>query len=298
VETELRYFVIVNPVAGHGRCGRMFREVRRELARRRLDFDFHYTNEPLEAPDVAKMVIEEGFTSIVAMGGDGTINEVVNGMMDTGTDLPLAVIPAGSGNDFARMNGIPLDPLEAIDALLGDRHTLTDVGSVNGDRCFVNGLGIGLDAQVARDVLLATHSRGAAAYLLAAVRQALKFDPFPVTLTSPAWDQEFSCISLGIANGRYVGGGFQMAPSAQVDDGLLDVCAIEDMTRIKRLISLPKARRGTHLSLSEVTYRQLAEVEVSSSERLVAHIDGEPYRLPREPFHVSVRPQCLKLVVP
>ena len=124
-----RHFVIVNPVAGHGRCGRLFRGVRRELTRRGLDFDFHYTNEPLEAPDVAKMVIEEGFTDIVAMGGDGTINEVVNGMLDTGSDLPLAVIPAGSGNDFARMNRIPLDPVKAIDVLLGGRHALTDAVS-------------------------------------------------------------------------------------------------------------------------------------------------------------------------
>ena len=293
-----RHFVIVNPVAGHGRCGRLFRGVRRELTRRGLDFDFHYTNEPLEAPDVAKMVIEEGFTDIVAMGGDGTINEVVNGMLDTGSDLPLAVIPAGSGNDFARMNRIPLDPVKAIDVLLGGRHALTDVGSVNADQYFVNGLGIGLDAQVAKDVQSSTHSRGAAAYLAAAIRQAFRFDAFPITLRSQDWHQTFSCISLGIANGRYVGGGFQMAPRARVNDGLLDVCIVEDMPKAKRIVSLPKARKGTHLALPAVTYRQLKEVEVSSSGKLVAHIDGEPYRLPTESFHVRLCPQCLRLVVP
>ena len=291
-----RYFVIVNPVAGHGRCNTLFPEIRKELTRRGIDFDFHYTNEPLEAPDVAKMVIEEGFTDIVAMGGDGTVNEVVNGMMDVSSDLPLAIIPAGNGNDFARMNGIPLDPIAAIDLLLGGRESLIDLGHVDHDRYFVNGLGIGIDAQVARDVLLAKHSYGTTAYLLAAVQQVLRFKPFPVTLASGDWQCDFSCISLGIANGKFVGGGFKMTPKAEVADGLLDVCVIEDMSRWKRLLSIPKARSGKHLSLPEVAHQQLENVEISTSVRLVAHIDGEPYRLPESTFQISVCPQALRLV--
>ena len=89
-----------------------------------------------------------------------------------------------------------------------------------------------------------------------------------------------------------------MAPEARVDDGLLDVCVVEDMAKLKRMVSLPKARRGRHVSLPQVTYRQLEGIEVSSSEKLVAHIDGEPYRLPNQSFHVAVRPQQLRLVVP
>lgn len=293
-----KYFVIVNPVAGHNRCNALFPSVREEMTRRGIEFDFHFTNEPMEASDVANMVLKEGFTDIVAMGGDGTINEVVNGMMRLGNDYPLAVIPAGSGNDFARMNKIPLDPIAAVDLLASGREKLIDLGCVNDDRYFINGLGIGLDAQVARDILRSKHSTGVTAYIMAAIRQTIRFRSFPISLTSDDWKGEFSCISLGISNGKYVGGGFKMTPKAEVDDGLIDICIIEDMPRLKRLISLPRARKGTHLSIPGVGYRQLKRVEVSSPVKLVAHIDGEPYRLPSSTFAVSVYPKALRLVVP
>jgi YegS/Rv2252/BmrU family lipid kinase len=293
-----KYFVIINPVAGHGRSNSLFPTVRNELTRRGLDFDYHYTNEPMEAPDVAKMVIEEGFTDLVAMGGDGTINEVVNGMMSVGSELPLAVIPAGSGNDFARMNGIPLHPMAAIDLLRDGRQAAIDLGNVGGDRFFVNGLGIGIDAQVASDVLKSVHSRGVAAYLLAAVRQCFLFTPFQVALAHGEWEKQVSCISLGVANGKYVGGGFKMAPAAETADGLLDVCVVENMPRLKRLLALPKARAGKHLQLREVVYRQVTSISISSESGLVAHLDGEPYRCPSSSFAVSVCPKALRVVVP
>lgn len=293
-----KHFVIVNPVAGHGRANRLFPVVREELTRRGIVFDFHYTNEPMEAPEVAKMVIEHGFTAIVVMGGDGTINEVVNGMVEIGSELPLAVIPAGSGNDFARMNGIPLDPIAAIDLLLNGRSYPVDLGCVNDERYFVNGLGIGIDAQVARDVMHSKRAQGTRAYLGSAVREVLRFRAFPVTLAHEQWQHSASCISLGIANGKYVGGGFRMAPNARLDDGLLDICVIEDMSRLKRFVALPKARKGSHLALRQVTYHQVEAITVSSTATLVAHIDGEMYRLPGSAFTVSAKPKILRVVVP
>lgn len=293
-----KHFVIVNPIAGHGRAGKLFPSVRDELTRRGIEFDFHYTNEPMEAPDVAKMVIEHGFTRIVVMGGDGTINEVVNGMAEIGSELPLAVIPAGKGNDFARMSGIPLDPIAAIDLLLDGQPRPVDIGCVNDERYFVNGLGIGIDAQVARDVMRSKRSQGARAYLGSAIRQVIRFRAFPVSLEDRSWSHSGSCISLGIANGKYVGGGFKMAPKARIDDGLLDVCVIEDMSRLKRFAALPQARSGKHLALSQVTYRQTDSVTLASEAKLVAHIDGEPYRLPGSRFSVSVRPKAIRVIVP
>lgn len=296
--TRKKHFVIVNPIAGHGRAGKLFPAIRAELTRRGVSFDFHYTNEPMEAPEVAKMVIEHGFTSIVVMGGDGTINEVVNGMAEIASDLPLAVIPAGSGNDFARMNGIPLDPIAAIDLLLNGHPRPVDLGCVNDERCFVNGLGIGIDAQVARDVMRSKRSQGTKAYLRSAIREVLRFHAFPISLADESWSYSASCISLGIANGKYVGGGFKMAPKACIDDGQLDVCVIADMNRAKRFVALPQARKGTHLALRQVTYRQTGKITVSSTAKLVAHIDGEPYRLPGSDFFVSVRTGSLQVIVP
>ncbi len=291
-----KYFLIVNLIAGHGRCKELFPKAKKELDRRGIGYDLHYTNEPLEATDVAQMGIEAGFTHIVAMGGDGTVNEVVNGLV--GSEAILAVIPAGTGNDFIRMTGIPADPLDAIALLEEGRVREIDLGYVGQDRYFVNGLGIGIDAQVARDVLGMERLRGALAYLCAAVKEVFRFKAFPVCLSGEDWSEEHTCVSLGIANGKYCGGGFKLAPLADIRDAMIDIAAIEDFAKLERLIRLPQARKGSHLKLSRVHYRQERMVTVSSPVRLIAHIDGEPYQLPRDGFQVTVAPEALRVLVP
>ncbi|MCK5248030.1 diacylglycerol kinase family lipid kinase [Candidatus Bipolaricaulota bacterium] len=291
-----RYFLIVNLIAGQGRCKELFPKVKMELDRRQIQYDLHFTNEPMEAVDVAKMGIEAGFSHIVAMGGDGTVNEVANGLL--GSDATLAVIPAGTGNDFVRMLGIPGNPMQAIDTLLDGTTRTIDLGQVEDDRYFVNGLGIGLDAQVARDVLKMERLRGAPAYITAAVREVFRFRAFPVTLSTPEEQFELTCLSVGVANGIYAGGGFKLAPKADIDDGLIDISALGDYPKLERLYRLPKVRAGKHVDWKNVTYRQASEVTISSPNKLIAHVDGEPYRLPCDSFTVRALPQALRVLVP
>jgi len=291
-----KYFLIVNLIAGHGRCKELYPKVRAELDRRKIDYDLHLTNEPLEATDVCRMGIEAGFSHIVAMGGDGTVNEVANGLV--GADAVLCVIPGGNGNDFVRTAGIPSDPFRALDVLQKGRPRTIDLGLVADDRYVVNGLGVGIDAQVARDVLEMQRLRGVPAYLTAAVKEVFRFRAFPVRLVAADWTLELDCLSLGVANGPYCGGGFKLAPKAVVDDGMIDVSAIGDFPKLERLVRLPQARAGKHLSLSRVHYRQVRDVTVSSEAKLVAHIDGEPYRLPRDTFRVAVVPNAARVLVP
>ena len=293
---EAGFFLIVNLIAGRGRCKALFPRVKAELDRRGFEYDLHYTNEPLEATDVAKMGIEAGYRLIVAMGGDGTVNEVVNGLL--GADAVLGVIPAGTGNDFTRMLGIPSDPLQALDVLEKSSERTMDLGRVADDRCFVNGVGIGLDAHVARHVLQMEHLHGAAAYMVAAAKAVFEFKAFPVSIRSANWEVDLTCLSLGIANGVFAGGGFRLAPKASIEDSLIDIAAIGDFPKLERLIRLPQARAGRHLGLSNVHYRQLAEAEISSEAKLVAHVDGEPYRLPRDTFAVKAVPKALRVLVP
>jgi len=289
-------FLIVNLIAGQGRCRALFPRVRTELDRRGIVYDLHCTNEPLEAVDVAKMGIEAGFSRIVAMGGDGTVNEVVNGLL--GTESLLGVIPAGTGNDFIRMLGIPADPFHALDVLVdGDERTI-DLGRVAGDRCFVNGLGIGIDAHVAREVLQMERLRGATAYLYAAIKGVFRFKAFPVAIRSEDWHLELSCLSLDVANGQYCGGGFRLAPKADIADALIDIAAIGDFPKLERLIRLPQARAGKHLGLKQVHYHQVTAAEISSPAKVIAHMDGEPYQLPRDSFTVTVLPAALRVLVP
>jgi len=289
-------FLIVNLIAGHGRSKALFPRVRAELDRRKVEYELHYTNEPLEATDVAKWGIEAGFRRIVAMGGDGTVNEVANGMVEA--DAVLAVIPAGTGNDFVRMLGIPADPIRALDLLTAGRERTIDLGRVGDDRYFVNGLGIGIDAKVARDVLEMRRLHGAAAYMTAAVREVFRFRAFPVAIESSAGRLELRCLSIGVSNGKYAGGGFKLAPNAEIADGLIDVSAIEDYSRLERLVRLPRVRAGVHLHWRKVHYRQIPEARIESPEKLIAHVDGEPYRLPGESFSVHAVPRALRVIVP
>jgi diacylglycerol kinase (ATP) len=289
-------FLIVNLIAGNGRCKALFPKVKAELDRRGIDYELHYTNEPQEATDVAKWGIEAGFRRIVAMGGDGTVNEVVNGLLDK--DAVLAVIPAGTGNDFVRMLEIPADPFAALDVLTGGRERTMDLGRVADDRCFVNGMGIGIDAQAARDVLQMQRLRGAAAYILAAVKEVFRFKAFPATIESADWRLDINCLSLGVANGKYAGGGFKLAPEADIVDGMIDVSAIEDYSKLERLVRLPQVRAGKHLRWRKVHYRQLTGATIASPSKLIAHIDGEPYRLPSDSFGVRVLPDALRVLVP
>ena len=289
-------FLIVNLIAGHGRSKALFPKVKAELDRRGIEYELHYTNEPLEATDVAKWGIEAGFHRIVAMGGDGTVNEIANGMLNR--DAVLAVIPAGTGNDFIRMLGIPADPFEALDVLTNGRERTMDLGQVADDRYFVNGVGIGIDAQVARDVLQMKRLQGAAAYVSAAVREVFRFKAFPVTIESADWQLDATCLSIGLSNGKFAGGGFKLAPEADIVDGRIDISAIEDYSRLERLVRLPRVRAGKHLGWQKVHYRQLTEATIASPSKLIAHVDGEPYRLPSEPFSVRVLPNALRVLVP
>ena len=291
-----KYFFIINLIAGQGRCKELYPKVKMELDRRKIQYDLHFTNEPMEAVDATKMGIEAGFSHIVAMGGDGTVNEIANGLL--GSDATLAVIPAGTGNDFIRMLGIPSNPTHAIDTLLGGVTRTMDLGQISDDRCFVNGLGIGIDAQVARAVLKMQRLKGAAAYITAAVREVFRFKAFPVTLSTSEEQLELTCLSLGISNGPYAGGGFKLAPKADIDDALIDICAIGDYPKPERLFRLPKVRAGKHAGWKKVTYRQTNEVTISSPNKLTAHVDGEPYRLPGDSFTVRALPQALRVLVP
>ena len=293
---ETGFFLIVNLIAGRGRCKALFPKVKAGLDRRGFEYDLHYTNEPQEATDVAKMGIEAGYRRIVAMGGDGTINEVVNGLI--GSDAVLDVIPAGTGNDFIRMLGIPSDPVRALNVLENSAERTMDLGHIADTRYFVNGVGIGLDAHVARDVLQMERLHGAAAYVVAASKAVFSFNAFPVSIRSADWEFDLTCLSLGVANGIYAGGGFKLAPKASIEDSLIDIAAIGDFPKLQRLIRLPQARAGKHLRLGNVHYRQLAEAEISSEDKLVAHVDGEPYRLPREAFTVKAVPNALRVLVP
>ena len=289
-------FVIVNLLAGRGRCRRLWPIIEHALRRSQLPFHHVFTEAPGAAIAVARRAARD-FATIVAVGGDGTIHEVATGLM--GTPAKLGIIPAGTGNDFVKMLGIPpKDPLQAIPILEAGCTKRVDVGRV-GERYFVNGLGVGLDGAVAWRVFRSWRWPALARwiYLYSAVYEALYYRSSEMEVTAPSWRVSGRLLMVGASNGRYHGGDFKLVPEAEIDDGLFDVYMISDMPPLRRLREIPKTRRGEHIFLPEVQIKRAPWVEIVSEKPLVGHLDGEPIEFPPGKLRVELLPKALEVIV-
>lgn len=289
-------FVVVNLIAGRGRCRRLWPAIEHTLKNSRLSFRHEFTEAPGAATELARRVAQD-FSTVIAVGGDGTIHEVAAGLMHT--RATLGIIPAGTGNDFVKMLGIPpLDVRRAVAILEAGQTKRVDVGRI-GEHHFVNGLGVGLDGAVAWRVFRRWHWPGLArwTYLYAATREALFFRSFELEITAANWRESGKLLMAGASNGRYHGGDFKLAPNAEIDDGLFDVYMISDMHPVKRIREIPKVRRGEHLSLPEVQIKRAPWVEIFSEKPLLGHLDGEPMEFPAGSLQVELLPQALEIIV-
>ena len=216
---------------------------------------------------------------IVAVGGDGTVNEVANGIV--GLDKTLGVIPAGSGNDFIKAIGVPKKTDKALEILLAGKSRRIDVGTVAfGDsnppgRYFVNGVGVGLDAAVAKRTTEITYIGGTAVYLLAILQTMW-------TYRSPNFERVIDSVSsssrnllIAIGNGPCAGGGFFLTPDAKVDDGLLDLCIVEDVSVSEILRLIPKVMTATHHHAKGIRLLKARTIVLSSDRQFYVHADGE-----------------------
>jgi len=229
------------------------------------------------------------------VGGDGTAHEVVNGIV--GSKVIFGMVPAGSGNDFPKVAGIPLDISEAIENLASKKTRRLDIGSL-GSKYFINGLGIGLDGAVAFRFNQMKRLRGELGYLWGAIQETLRFKGFNVKVKTPDWNYTGTALLLGASNGQFHGGNFRLAPNAKADDGLLDVYVFEDMSIIKRIINLPKVRKGDHLNINGAHMKQAPRAEITLDREVKAHLDGEPIILKPDTYKIEVMPGALEIISP
>lgn len=289
-------FVVVNLLAGRGRCRRLWPAIEQSLRRSRLPFRHVFTEAPGAAIDIARRAAKD-FSTVVAVGGDGTIHEVATGLV--GTTAKLGIIPAGTGNDFVKMLGIPpKDPFKAIPILTAGRTARVDVGRI-GERYFVNGLGMGLDGAIAWRVFRSWRWPALARwiYLYAAIREALFFCSSEMEITAPDWRVSDTLLMIGASNGRYHGGDFLLAPHAEIDDGLFDVYMISDMNPLRRIREIPKTRRGEHIFLPEVQIKRAPWIEILPKNPIPGHLDGEPTEFPAEKLRIELLPKELEVIV-
>lgn len=295
---SLNYKIIVNPTAGNGRAGDLLPGIKKYFSSAGCNFSIYLTSAPGEAVAVSRRSILEGYDVVVAVGGDGTVNEVVNGLASA--EVPgetpglLGVIPGGTGNDFAEALEIPPNLTEACRILFQAEFTSIDLGQVI-DRYFVNVVGVGFDGAVSHTVnQISKFLPGSSSYILAALKNLFFYQTQPVEIHLD--DRKLQCTPLLIAvgNGRSYGGGMQVVPGAVMDDGYFDICIIEDLPRMKVIPNLARVFSGQHTEMEEVSIYRSRRVKLKASEPLPLHIDGEDF-CSRE-MEFTLRSSSLKVI--
>jgi len=233
----------------------------------------HVTLETGDATAMTAAAARSGVDAVIALGGDGTLNEVVNGL--DGFDTPLGIIPLGTANDFATQAGIPADVDHAMDVILHRKPVCIDTASLNGRRFLnVSTGGVGAEA-TAETPAEAKETLGPMAYAITGVRKFADFESYRATFRGAdfAFDGAFMMFAVGLT--RASGGGTLVTPNASVTDGLLDVCVVEAMGRAEFARLLLKIKRGEHLGEPGVHYAQLPSILIESETPLSVNVDGE-----------------------
>lgn len=296
------HLVIVNPVAGRGAAKQVWPRVIQLLQEHRLSFDWVYTERPWHAAELARQAVAGGYRAVVAFGGDGTSNEVLNGLMQAQEagegDAALGMLCIGTGNDLAYGAGVPLELEAGVAALARGRTRAIDVGHARGFRYFGNGIGIGFDAVV--NVLAArlTRLRGFAVYLVAVLRTLLFYYRAPLTrIEMDDRTIEQPTLMISAMNGRRMGGGFLMTPHSAPDDGLFDLCIAGKMNQFQMLSFVPRFMRGTQVGKPRITMARSRQVRVVVEEGTqVVHADGETISLGTRQLELELLPQRLRVI--
>jgi diacylglycerol kinase (ATP) len=289
--------IIINPISGG---------LRLEEARARVELaadvveahdelaDVFVTERRGHAREIAKSALVRGARLVLAWGGDGTINEVASSLAFQ--EVPLGIIPSGSGNGLARELGVDFNPARAIaDALRAEPRTI-DLGEVNG-HLFVNVAGVGFDAYVAAEFdKRGSDRRGLVGYLGVTARALVSYRPQRYTITTPQACTVSRAILVTIANSAQFGNGARIAPRALLDDGLLDLVVFEERTRWQTIRHVPRLFDGTVEQVDGCSICHIQHATIASDQPMLFHVDGEPVEGGTE-LQVRVHPAALRVAV-
>ena len=266
--------LIVNPHAGGGRATKALPDVEAELRRLRVPFHTELTQSLEHARELATTAADAGEV-VATLSGDGLIGAVA-GVLRGRDDAIMGILPGGRGNDFARVCGIPLDPVAACSVLADGRVTPVDVGDVGG-RTFVGIASLGFDSDANRIANEAPAALGNLVYAYGALRALVSWRPARFEVRVDGQDpRAFSGWSVAAANSKAYGGGMFLAPDAELDDGALDVVLSERTSKLRFLRSLPLVFKGRHVELPSVHVLRGAEVRVAADRPFVVYADGDP----------------------
>jgi YegS/Rv2252/BmrU family lipid kinase len=284
--------LLVNPSSAHGRGLKLLPQVERAMDARRLAFRVERTSGLEDGIERALAAADAGEVPVV-MSGDGLVGAVGGAL--AGGETPLGIVPAGRGNDLARVLGIPEDPEEAAEILAAGHTRRIDVGEANGKRflCIVS---VGFDSEANRLANETNFLRGNLVYAYAALRTLLGWKPVRFTVSLGEERRRYSGYSVSVANSRAFGGGMFIAPDAELDDGEFDVVVVGEVGKLRFVGNLPKVFKGTHVEEDEVKVFRASRLELSASRDLPVYADGE--HLTDLPVSLRVLPRALDVLVP
>jgi YegS/Rv2252/BmrU family lipid kinase len=290
--------VIINPISG-GAAPDVAR-TRAQLALSAVErsgdrADVFITERAGHARELAKAAVRRGARLVLAWGGDGTINEVASALAFD--DVPLGIVPSGSGNGLARELGIDRRAEAAIAAALQASPRRIDLGEIGG-RLFVNVAGVGIDAYVAHQFNdTGNVRRGLLAYARITGRALFAYAPARYRIAMDEGTIETHAVVLTIANGTQYGNNARIAPNASLDDGLLDLVVVEESSRLRTLVNVPRLFNGTAERVPGCTIRRIREAAIESAEPMTFHVDGEPV-IGGTSLKVRVHPGALWIAAP
>ena len=292
--------LFLNPTAGRGRAGKRQPRILELLSRSGLGVEYHASRSSGDLETQVHEQVDAGATRVVVAGGDGSIHEAVNGILHSEQHAALGVIPTGTGNDFAKACGIPLN-WEHATQLLADRLIANesprkiDAGRFN-DRFFANGAGIGFDAKVTRIAQSIRLPIGDLVYLLAIFRTmagGIASPQLRISADDYVWDGPLTLAA--ISNGPWVGGMFHIAPMASNSDKVLELLIAKPVTRRRIMTLLPKLMSGNHMQEAEIIHRSVTKLSIRSESPIPSHLDGEVQALQTD-FELAVLPGALDLL--
>jgi diacylglycerol kinase (ATP) len=302
-----QYKIIVNPISGRGSGAAAIPQLTQLLEQYQLNFDLVQTRYPWHAAELAQQAVEQGFQVVVAVGGDGTLNEVINGLMlakdNQKGEAALGVISVGRGNDFAFGAGIPPEMEQAVQILSNDQRQWIDVGFVAGGdypngRYFGNGVGVGFDAVVGFEALKMKRLHGFPSYLIAALKTIFLYYHAPkVLIEFDSQALELNTLMISIMNGRRMGGGFHMAPRAQMNDSLFDLCIAKQVSRPKIITLIPRFMKGDQANHPAIQTAQTRCLTIRALQgSLPVHADGETICIAGQELEITILPRQIEIL--
>lgn len=273
---------IVNPVAGGGKAKRLIPTIRKHMEGKKLAYSILETKEPGQGIELSQKAIEKGYTTIVAVGGDGTVNEVARGLIKVKKGK-LGIIPGGTGNDMARSLGIPFDITKAIDMIINKRAKTIDLGFANGQP-FINIASLGFDAEVVISASkIKSKFKSKFAYLIGVITTLIEFKMKEITLEFNGKKIKRNIYLTAVGNGKYYGGGFNILPMADLTDGYFHICIVSNISKLMLLLLLPSILVKKHIKFKKyVEIFKTKEVKVYTNQDTYLNIDGEIFHIEKE----------------